>query len=318
MTPPRAARLSIKLLALWAAVSAPASAALASDARCPGQRFAIDSVAGGSAPYIRLTVGSHSGPFLLDYGTTGSTLSADLVNGRAGGTVAVDNFTLPTFANARFGLAHYRIPRPPAGGQVGVVGTDALSLLTADFAFTPRGADVVLSVASCDAASLRRRGLVPIGQAGFFSSSPASLPSTRSNVPVLYLRLGDVTTWAQIDTGYDDLQAPLSIDINDALFRRLRAAGVPLTPAPPLTIATCAGVETREVYVLEDAAVMSETGAPIHRLGRVNLVRKVASNCGGIAGLDEPAAQAAASVLVRLGAVVFDPRAEQVWVAAQR
>lgn len=282
--------------------------------RCAGRHFAIETVSGGASPYITLTADEQRGALLLDYGATTSTLSSERFGKRAAGG-SISRFDLPTFPTAHFNLARYWATRAPHGGQIGVIGTDFLSLLTADFTYRPFNRSVVISGEACSADVLAQRKLVPIRQTGFFSSDPARLAPGRPNVPVVFLKIGPVATWAQIDTGYDDIKRQSSIDINEALYNKLTAAGVTLAGAGAIKISTCSGVESRSVYRTPDVTVETETGAFVRTLGPVHLVRKSTASCGGIANLSEPAAQVAASLLATLGEVVFDPHNETVWVA---
>lgn len=281
--------------------------------RCDGHRFAIETVRGGTAPYITLTADGERGAFLLDYGTTTSSLSAERFPGHArDGTIS--DFNLPTFKSGHFDLVRYWAARTPKGGQLGIIGTDFLSLLTADFTYGAAGTSVVLGGNACETDVLEHRQLIPIRQKGFFSSNPAHLTPGRPNVPIVYLKIGPVMTWAQIDTGYDDIAQRPSIDINDALFTKLEAAGVLLTPSGETKISTCAGNESRSAFKTPDVSVVTETGSLVRRLESVTLVRKTRNTCGGIANIEEPAAQVASSLLSILGQVVFDPKTETLWV----
>ena len=283
--------------------------------RCSGEVFRIVHVDGGNAPYIRLSADRHAGAFLLDYAATHSTLSRVRVGAaRDLNVLNVASFSLPGFPTGRFLLTNYPHKLAPRGGQIGVVGTDFLSLLTADFSFRANESDVVLSTAVCDETRLRKRGLVPVAQTGFFSSTPDRRAGTRANIPVVFLRLGSLVTWAQVDTGYDDFAAPLSIDINDALYAGLQSAGVALRRKSDIMVSTCAGLELRRTYAMPDVTIQSETGRPIRRLRDVTLLRKSSTACGGIARRTEPAAQIAASVLRRIGEIVFDPKSERIWL----
>lgn len=286
----------------------------AAGARCDGKRFVVRHVPGGAAPYITLRAGGRTGAFLLDYGATASTVSAAVFGG-AGGSVAVDDFTLPTFPTGRFATATYHTPHAPSGGQLGIVGTDFLSLLTADFSYGFFGSDVVLGEHPCPAETLTARGLVPVKQAGYFSRDSGRVLSGRNNVPVVHVDFGAAVVPAQIDTGYDDIAAAPSIDVNEALFQKLLAAGRVMRRGADMTVSTCSGHETREVYRLDGVRLQNELGAVITTLRDVHLTRKRPNGCGGIAAMSEPAAQVAASVLARIGTVVFDPRAETVWFA---
>lgn len=300
---------------LFAGLPAPAAWAAA---RCDGQHFAVRHVKGGHAPYISRTALGRTGAFILDYGATNSTLSrAHFPAYQGAGTLTATDFSLPGFVSGRFKLVQYWHRLSPGSDQIGVIGTDFLAHLTADFSFRPGRTDVILSPAPCDPARLKARGLVPVSQSGFFSHDRRRVARNRPNVPVLYLRFGAVVTWAQIDTGYDDVLRPPSVDINHALYTKLRSAGVRLTPMPDVHVSTCAGVERRQVYRLARLTVQSETGTAIRDVADVNLILKSPNGCGGIAGRTEPAAQVAASLLARLGEVVFDPRSEKVWIKPQ-
>jgi len=285
--------------------------------RCGGQRFAIETAPGGLSPYITLEANGQAGAFLLDYGASFSTVSADRFPAWGPGATITARFSLPTFSTARFELARYWAQRAPSGGQLGVVGTDFLSLLTADFSFSPGAKTVLLGEASCSADDLRRRGLQPVRQTGFFSSDPGRLSDGHLNIPILYLRIGGVTTWAQIDTGYDDTELRPSIDINEPLYQRLLAAGVRLEPRGTVSVSTCSGTEPRSAYTVANVQVETETGSVIAKLGPVALIRKPSNGCGGVAGLASPAAQASASIVAALEVIVFDPRAETVWIKKQ-
>ena len=122
-------------------------------------------------------------------------------------------------------------------------------------------------------------------------------------MPVLPLDIGGIATVAQIDTGYDDRVLRPSIDINEALFQRLLAAGLPLKRSRDIGVATCEGSETREVYTLPAGvvAITTSTGVVVRELPDAKLVRKLVNGCGGIADMREPAAQLGMSAVAMLG-----------------
>ncbi len=286
--------------------------------RCPGELFDIKTVGPGTSPYIELNAGRRKGLFLLDYGTTQSSLAENVfLRDTAGGSdIVVENFSLPTFSSGRFGLSNYNRIDAPAGGQLGIVGTDFLSLLTADFSFRGGRSDVVLSALPCDGVSLRARGLIPVRQSGFFSRDLHDHAATTPNVPVLFVDIGGVSAVAQIDTGYDDRALPPSIDINDALYEKLVGGGVALRRRGVSTIATCHGIVTNDVYgaAFTDVSLRTEEGREIRPLAGVALIRKKSNGCGGIADTALPAAQLGMSIVSGLGAIVFDVRGGLVWV----
>ncbi len=301
-----------------ACFSAPAEA----EPRCGGERFKIQTAGNGSSPYIELAADGRKGAFLLDYGTTRSSLSRDVFRASAtrSSDVDIENLSLPSFRSGRFGLAKYWISGQPEGGQIGIIGTDFLTLLTADFSFRDGRSNVVLSASPCDPEVLRDRGMIAVRQTGFFSSDLHKLGPGMANVPVLYLGIGGVRVPAQIDTGYDDAVGHPSIDINDAFYEKLVAAGVVLSPSRKITIATCDGVTTNSVYVAPQISIALETdtGREIRHLSGVSLIRKRANGCGGIADMHIPFAQLGASIIAGPGSVVFDARSELVWITGGR
>jgi hypothetical protein len=283
----------------------------AGEALCGGRRHDISRLPNGLTPHIALTAEGVPGQFLLDYGATRSSLSADAFAGAAGSEKAAA-ISLPSFKKGAFRLARYDQPAQTATRQLGVIGTDFLSLLTAQFS----GTSVYLGDHACEAKALRARGLVPVSQSGFFSSDLSTIKSGLANVPVVYISLGGVRAWAQIDTGYADTVYPHSVDINEALYDRLAASGVRLERLRDLGVWTCEGHESRRVYAVTDKAlaIENERGQPIVETSSFVLIVKPASGCGGIGAMSEPAAQLGASFLRLFGTIVFDPKSATVWL----
>ncbi|ACK50322.1 hypothetical protein Msil_1357 [Methylocella silvestris BL2] len=310
------ASFPIFAIAGFALAAAAFFAARGADALCGGERFAIERAGGGASPYIRLTAGSVTGAFLLDYGATESLMSSAALPPGAGST-EISNFSLPSFSHGRFKPGSFeRLSLQPEGGQLGVVGTDFLARLSAQFS----GDKVFLGPEACAASALAAKGLKPIAQAGFFSSDPSRLPAGRPNVPVVFLNFGGGSSiFAQIDTGYEDVKYRHSVDINRPLFERLAASGAALELVEQATITTCSGSEPRAVYRLKDRPLVieSEAGAPIRRIADFYLTVKAPNSCGGIATMQAPAAQLGASFLKSFGTIVFDPKSETVWIEAE-
>jgi hypothetical protein len=280
-------------------------------ALCGGRRVARIAVPNGASPYVELTADGKTGPFLLDYGATRSALSADAFPGPEGAPRKAA-ISLPGIEEALFHLARYDLLRQPDEGQLGVIGADLLSRLTVEL--TP-GA-VVLGAEACRPQALIARGFTPVDQAGFFASDPAKINPGRPDVPVVFLRLGDVRAFAQIDTGYDDTAFAHSVDINQTLFERLVESGIKLDRVGDSDVWTCDGHERWPRYRLEDRplAIENEQGKPIVQTDDFHLIVKRANGCGGIADMTEPAAQLGASFLRLFGTVVFDPKNATVWL----
>ena len=282
-----------------------------SEALCGGRRYVRIAIPHGASPYIELAADGKSGPFLLDYGATRSALSAAAFPGPEG-QVRKATISLPGIGEAFFHLARYDLLLQPEGGQFGVIGGDLLSRLTVQL--TARAVHV--GAGACPAARLLARGLTPVAETGFFASDPAKIDPRRPDVPVVFVRLGDVRAFAQIDTGYDDLAHSRSVDINEALFERLLESGVRLDRVSDIDLWTCEGRERWPVYRLNDQvlAIENEQGKPIVETADFHVIVKRPNGCGGIAEMTEPAAQLGASFLELFDTVVFDPMNATVWL----
>lgn len=278
---------------------------------CGGHPYARVSVPNGASPYVELTADGVSGPFLLDYGATRSSLSASAFPG-ADGSIRTAAISLPGIERADFHLARYYLLLQPAKGQLGVIGDDLLSQFTVQLT----DSTAFLSAETCQPEALIAQGFTPVAQNGFFSSDRSKAGARLPNVPVVFLRLGDVRVWAQIDTGYEDFVYSRSIDINQALFDRLVANGAKLDRIEDIDIWTCDGREHWPVYRVKDRllSIENEQGMQIVETSDFHLIVKSANTCGGIADMPEPAAQLGASFLDLFGDVIFDPRNTIVWL----
>jgi hypothetical protein len=278
---------------------------------CGGRPYARISVPDGASPYVELTADGVTGPFLLDYGATRSSLSAASFAG-PDGSIRTAAISLPGIEKADFHLARYYLLLQPGNGQLGVIGDDLLS----QFAVHLTDNKAFLSAETCRPEELIARGLTPVSQSGFFSSEPSKRGAGLPNVPVVFLRLGDIRVWAQIDTGYEDFVYSRSIDINQALFDRLMASGAKLDRVNDIDIWTCDGREHRPVYRIPDRPlrIENEQGKRVAETEAFHLIVKAPNSCGGIADMSEPAAQLGASFLGLFGEVIFDPRNATVWL----
>ena len=282
-------------------------------ALCGGRAYARSSVPYGASPYVELTADGIKGAFLLDYGATRSSLSAAVFPG-PDGSVRKAAISLPGIENGDFQLARYDLLYQPGKGQLGVIGDDLLSRLTVQLTEST----AFLGVEPCQPEAIAARGLTPIAQDGFFSSDPSMTRAGLPNVPVVFLRLGEVRAFAQIDTGYEDVVYPRSVDINQALFDGLIRSGVKMNRIGEIDVWTCEGRERRPVYQVKDRAlaIENEQGKAIVETEDFHLIVKSANACGGIADLPEPAAQLGASFLRLFGTVIFDPKTARVWLNA--
>jgi hypothetical protein len=269
---------------------------------CRGSVYALTSP--DATPHIDVALNGRHSVSLIDYGATKGTLWTRAAL-RPGAVTEVAT-ALPGTPENEFLL------RQSNAGDAAIIGTDLLSHLT--LMLDARAATILPK--PCTASVLRTAGFAPIRQSGFFSSDPAHVESDRPNVPVLFVQIGRVRTWAQIDTGYDDRLYPYSIDINQALYRRLGESGVRLRPEGSVMVKTCEGLESRRVYSAANAPLIVETddGKPIRHTVSYYLIVKSASGCGGIGAMSAPAAQLGASFLRMFQTIIFDPKAETVWI----
>jgi hypothetical protein len=307
------AHFALAALALVPALQE-AAAADGSKSLCGGQRYRLTTVPSGASPYIRLTAKGVSGQFLLDYGSTRSSLTAT-VFASSHGSLGVGDISVPGFKGGQFALERGGFSSLPSGQVLGTIGTDLLSQLSVQFT----AGSVFLGSGTCPADRLRALGFVPINQHGFFSSDIAAIDPGHANVPIVYVSFGDVRTFAQIDTGYDDLRYLHTIDINQALFDRLIAGGTELEQLSELRLETCEGSETRKVYRMKNrhAVIEDERAHAVLATSEVFLSLKQPNGCGGIAAMSVPAAQLAASFLESFGTIIFDGKSETVWLGGE-
>ena len=307
MTPASKVCLSISAIAALAFADLAEAQDADGAALCGGRRYAISATLSSLTPAIELSADGVAGPFLLDTGATRSSLSESAFAG-PDGSVRKAAISLPGFNEGDFVLARY----DPQSTRLGVIGTDFLSLFTLQLT----GNAAFLGVQACQPDALGAEGLVPVAQDGFFSADPSKIEAGRSNVPVVFFRLGEVRTWAQIDTGYADSVYPHSVDINQALYARLAKSGMTLQRSADVSVETCEGRESRRAYSVKEVPLVieNEQGKPIVQTGSFHLIVKPANGCGGIGAMTVPAAQLGASFLELFGTAVFDPKSTTVWL----
>lgn len=304
--------------------------------RCLGPTRSL--LLSGPLPYALVRVAGRFGFFLLDYGSDGSSLSpATFLGGRGPAPLpgSTDRFATFDFL-APWGPVRLT-PQDHSGiravvPQAGLLGTDLLArqVLTLDpERALLRGAP---PDSFCSDATLRAAGFLPVSSRGYFGPSPSGLSCPAAprrggcpNIPTVPLRLGAVTAVAQVDTGYDDSRFPGSVNINTALFERLRRAGIRLQrrPEADLILSTCTSVSEpvtawrlppgRAVEILGDAG-----GPPVLRAPDATLFLKAtppgAARCGGIGTWSQPAAQLGASFITAQRAAIFDPFTARIWL----
>jgi hypothetical protein len=297
-------------------------------------------------PFADVTVGGATGPFLVDFATTGSAIDVlafpapGLMAGRCplGASCSFDGFTF-FGAWGTVTLVSEELDYPGASlHQAGILGTDFLAANV--FAVDYRGKQLRRTVAgACDDATLSKAGLRPLSTRGFYGTASAPrkpmsdvLASAGSgpvpNVPTVPVRVAGVTAVAQLDTGFADVRIPHSVNINTAFFDAIRAANpdaLVRDAASDLSLTTCAGVaESVEAWRLSPGTsfeLVDESGAAARaEPAAVLFVKRTPSaalRCGGIGTWTAPAAQVATSYYVEAGVLVFDPFASRVWISAR-
>lgn len=335
---PRHPMPSILALLIMALAGSLASTAARAASDCAGVRFDILTPGLASTPYVVLKAGGRTGPWLVDFGSTITSVYADAVAAPASGEPApLFAFALPGFSPAPKSLPV--VPgghsRQGVGSPIGTLGTDILRNLTTEIHFEESSdPHVIFTDPACPREPPSRAGYSRTGQAGLFSAHPETHTSNLPNVPVLFIALEERSTdrqqprlpdpkwspatWAQIDTGYADSYWPYSVDINEAYLALLKGAVPSLTRAGLVPVSGCGQEDTlREVYVapgwrLNIQPDMPQRPIPFDSFYLV--VKPKVTACGGIGPMPAPAAQLGASFLRAFGTTLIMPAQGEVWI----
>ncbi len=274
-------------------------------------------LSGAGVPYGEVGVDGARGWFLVDWASTFTTID---VFGFTTPPQALPNGRFPAFE--WFGswgdvtlVTQDHSGIPSAVRQAGILGTDFLSkhayLLDFEAGVVHRAS------APCELSADRWARL---DATGTFSTSLAALPPGQPNVPAVPVRLAGATARAQLDTGFDDLAVPYSVNINAAFFDQLDPSALTRDPSLDLWLTTCAGVaEPVEAWrasgplelLADDGTAAVTVTAPIIFVKRTPAV---AWHCGGIGTWSMPAAQVGATVIREAVRVLFDPHTSSVYV----
>ena len=303
------------LLALSLATT---TAAMADTSICGGTRIPLDTSV-FSKPFVNLTLGGDNGHFLLDTGATHSQVEMRRYGASEGSKIFLSGFSLPLMQSGLFSAADLRPFSAPIGGSLGTLGTDLLSLRSLEFHYVQPQPFVTLGRA-CDQGVLRDAGFVAVGLPGYYGADLSRLKSGMPNVPVISLRIGQITFPAQVDTGYGDLPQGV-VQINAALMRILRDTGMPvhLLPSDVVTV-SCSGTYSYERWQIEhdELSIVTVGGHTVSRFPPPLLEVKTDTRCSGISTFTEPFAQIGASWLSRWGMSVFDGLNSAVWIPIGR
>jgi hypothetical protein len=191
---------SLSLLSLLALPVMTAAAASAATPICSGVRIPIDTSV-FSKPFANLALGGNEGDFLIDTGATYSQIDMRRYAVPDGIKIVLSGFSLPLAEGGVFTAADLSSFATPLGAQLGIVGTDFLSLRTIEFHYEWSQSFAALGREACDQASLRRAGFAAVGLPGYYGADLSHLKRGMPNVPVIQLRIGGVTFPAQVETG---------------------------------------------------------------------------------------------------------------------
>jgi hypothetical protein len=312
-------------------------AILLSRSVCQGQELSCfnlvqDMTIGSLMPYAKIGVGDCEGYFLLDFGTTGSTIDTNAFGickprPLQGSVNRFPNFIFfGSWGAVSLNIQdHSNIQGLGQMKQAGIIGTDFLSnnIFLLDYV----NAKIYRSdnPMSCNHDSLKIRGFRAASTKGYYSNKINNLNnSCTANIPTIPVKVGNIAAIAQVDAGYDDRLYRHSVNINLAFFNAIKENGILLVenPAANFTLSTCiSNVQERvKAYKLPANTSFSITGIdgePIMIYGDVNIFLKEtpesARSCGGIGGWTIPAAQLGTSFLIDSRKVIFDPFGEKVW-----
>ena len=307
-------RSVVTLLAL-ASCAAMTTAAGAKTSICGGTRVPIDTSVLGT-PFTNLTLGGNDGSFLIDTGATYSLVDMRRYGLPEDTKIFLSGFSLPLVQSGTFVAVDLSLFAAPLGGQLGTVGTDFLSLHSLEFHYEPSQPFAALGSEACNPATLRRAGFVAVGLPGYYATDLSRLKNGMPNVPVIGLRIGQVTFPTQVDTGYGDFPKGV-IQVNAALMKILRASGIPMHPVPSDVVTVgCSGSYAYERWQIEraDLSIITPGGVVVASYAPPLLELKTDARCSGISAFVEPFAQIGAFWLSRWGKTVFDGLSSTVWI----
>ncbi len=298
-------------------------------------------------PYVDVPVGGESGYFVLDFGSTYSSIDLTAFASPGPTTTGCDAAELGVVCTVE-GFAFFASPGDVelttesfagVGGtvaQAGILGTDFLSehVITLDYA----GTRVYAAASACSDSVLEAAGYVPLPVAGYYENDLSLLDSATviygdagagvsvPNVPTVPVSVAGASAVAQLDTGFDDAVTPFSVNINVAFHDAIVAAepgALVRDSSLDESLTTCVdGVsESVEAYRLASGVTfdfVQVSGAAARGYAQAVLFVKetpeAASSCGGIGTWTVPAAQVGASFYVDMGSMVLDPYGATVWM----
>jgi hypothetical protein len=291
------------------------NAAMAETSICGGTRVSIDTSVLGM-PFANLVLGGSNGKFLIDTGATFSRVDMRRYGLSEGSKIFLSGFSLPSVQSGTFIAADLGSFAAPLGGQLGTVGTDFLSLRSIEFRYKPSQSFAALGREACDHATLRRVGFVAVGLPNYYEADVSRLKKGIPNVPVIGLRIGQISFPTQVDTGYGDFPQGV-IQVNAALMKIISESGMPMHPVlSDVVTVGCSGSYTYERWQIEreEVSVTTPGGNIVTSYAPPLLEVKTDARCSGISTFAEPFAQIGAFWLSRWGRTLFDGLSSTVWI----
>ena len=307
-------------LALRAAAAAPGPATPVAPPRalCGGGAEVPLDVASHGRPFVHMRLGSVSGAFLVDTGSSFSSIDAAAYGQVAGARVSATGSSLPTVSRGDDLRAADLSGVPGPSRTTGIIGTDFLSNRTTEFHYEGAEPHLVLSEAPCG--DLSGRGLLRFDERGLFGPPSRTRPPD-ANLPSVFMRIGPVRFRAWVDTGfYEDVpgRPAGAVKANAALVAELRAAGVRLDPAGGVTSVTCDGRTHADPVARASEPLVEEGGDPAAGVASPMVQEVSADACGGPGNVRTPLGMVGVAWLARWGTLVLDPLGGAVWVGRAR
>jgi hypothetical protein len=301
------------------------------------------------SPFVDVPIGSYSGEFVLDFGSTYSSIDLSTFPSPGPMTTGCDPSDLGVVCT----VEDFSFFSPPgdvsltteeyceSGGgvvQAGILGTDFLSEHIITLGYADKIVYASPSSSFCSDAALTAAGFVALSTAGFYENdlsllepftnvdSMASSGTSVPNVPTVSVSVAGASALAQLDTGFDDDVTPFSVNINPAFLAAIQAANASAVVRDASldgSLTTCVeGVdETVEAYRLGSGTTfdfVAQGGTVARSYSSSVLFVKhtpsAAESCGGIGTWTVPAAQVAASYYNDMKALAFDPYGARVWI----
>jgi hypothetical protein len=298
---------------------------------------------------VDVPVGSEAGEFVLDFGSTFSSIDLSAFASPGPTTTGCDSSELGVKCTVE-GFAFFAAASSVSletedfsdvGGsvtQAGIIGTDFLSEKVFALDYAGGHAYAAASGAACSDSALTAAGFVALSAAGFFENDEsllepftdvddqASAGDSVPNVPTVPVQIAGAAAVAQLDTGFDDDVTPFSVNINKAFYNAVVAANssaLVRDSSLDESLTTCVeGVsEPVKGYRLASGTTFDFVGAGSvaarSYAQAVIFVKETpasAQSCGGIGTWSAAAAQVAASFYVDMKTIVLDPFNAKVWV----